>query len=741
MIILILLATLVSARFNCSGYSCTVADYNWADFSNPAYNGTASDAQAIIELSWEAAAGIPRYTDKEADIGGLSINSSNSNHARHTHAGTFNASCMRFKFGTIGSTGKWQGVLYGGSPTIYNSVDDCGGPNDILCYECAAVDFVNFSAKANADVWYDLCVYWNGSVTSFLLDNGTDTENVITSGCDRQNDDPFNTNVYAGSDAADLQVYIDYYTEFNYTVFGDRGILQKAVFSSNSTNASTTTYNGTDIQINLTITDTSGVDYYTLITNDTSDGSWLNQTIVDADGKSIISMIWNHTISNFSLSGGTFGWRVWTNDTLGYSTISDIYTFAVQGGNLDNCTLYTTYSVNFSMRDEMNESYVVSDVTGTFNYSTDQVVYNTFSLDMDSVNNFSICIDPSSATFYTDYNVQYSGANYPQRAYYENNGVFTSATVELPLYMLWVGDGTYGRFRVVDQYQTPLDDVTISMERAISGTERTIEQETTDTSGLATFWLNPDETYTFTFTKTGYGSETFGLRVTTSEIYTVTLTSESTDVNESIYLGWWYQFSPISTLLNNNTKYNFTFTLNSSYNDITNCTLKLFNGSNYLIQNSSSYTTTTCNIRIEYNAGNFSSILSEATFGINYTDIIVSQEYSVLYTYEGDFSLKNFLDDISDLGVAGFNDFTRMIIAFIVIFVIAALAAVRIGFVDSEKLIPLVVALVWFFSYVNWFYLDYTPIPAILGFDLKKYIIAIIVTLAGGAFLMDKFMR
>ena len=131
-------------------------------------------------------------------------------------------------------------------------------------------------------------------------------------------------------------------------------------------------------------------------------------------------------------------------------------------------------------------------------------------------------------------------------------------------------------------------------------------------------------------------------------------------------------------------------------------------------------------------------------------EFTATQNYKVIFTYIGQFSLKNFLDDLSDFGMAGFDDFGRMILALIVIFIITALAAQQVGFENREVLILIVIAQVWFFSSVNWLFLNFTPIPnitetvngvEIIIFNTKKYIIAILVTMAGGAFLIEKFTK
>jgi len=113
-------------------------------------------------------------------------------------------------------------------------------------------------------------------------------------------------------------------------------------FSLNSTNASSITYNGTDIQINLTIKDDSNISAYTLSHNDTGDGTWKNETIIHLNPSYNVSMVWNYSIVNFSKTGGTMGWKVWANDTLNNINISDIYTFLVQSASMSIVWLNTT---------------------------------------------------------------------------------------------------------------------------------------------------------------------------------------------------------------------------------------------------------------------------------------------------------------------------------------------------------------------------------------------------------------
>ncbi|MBU0546558.1 hypothetical protein KKA13_04905, partial [Patescibacteria group bacterium] len=146
-------------------------------------------------------------------------------------------------------------------------------------------------------------------------------------------------------------------------------------FSGNATNASSETYNGTDVQINLTITDSVGVAWYRLTTNDTSDGSWANESLISASGTSVYA-IFNYTIHNFTTAGGTLGWRVWANDSIGNVNISSVYTLVVQ----DNSPDTTPPQINFTSPTPANgtsqtETYFEVNVSIT-EASLDSVIYD-----------------------------------------------------------------------------------------------------------------------------------------------------------------------------------------------------------------------------------------------------------------------------------------------------------------------------------------------------------------------------
>jgi len=412
------------------------------------------------------------------------------------------------------------------------------------------------------------------------------------------------------------------------------------------------------------------------------------------------------------------------NTSTYYQNVSDF--------NLDNCSLYSTVSHNFTVYDELNDSEMPVDITGTFNYKYNGIS-KTYSLSQTGVSQVKMCISPSYASFTGNFSVFYQSADYPQRRYYDYNAAYSNTTRKIPLYVLDIAEGIYGRFVVVDNSNNAITGVTITMSN--SGGD-IIEKEVTDTSGLATFWLDPDTDYTFVFSKVGYTSVTETLRVTTGDPYTVVLGGgDSSEAEIPLGTGVSYSFSPTSDL-NNDTAYDFRFVMSSTYWDITGCTLYLINEGSILSSSSSSYTTSSCDITINYNTGSYDTIVSKVVYELNGSSINVSRQYSIWDRYEGQFSFKNFLDDLTNFGEAGFDDFSRMMIAFIVIFVIVAGMAFKFAdFRDPEMLLVVTIGLVWFFSFIGWMTISYEGIPSEW---LKKYILAIIISIAGGATILKK---
>ncbi len=139
-------------------------------------------------------------------------------------------------------------------------------------------------------------------------------------------------------------------------------------FSDNRTNASFDTYDGTDVQLNLTINDRGVLDYYILSHNDTTDGNWTNESAVGIGSGSMEAVI-NYSITDFSIEGGTFGWRIWVNDSLGNVNVSEIYTLVIRNKTEGPAVIATspsgivrtfTFSMNATTDEDARCRYIPS---------------------------------------------------------------------------------------------------------------------------------------------------------------------------------------------------------------------------------------------------------------------------------------------------------------------------------------------------------------------------------------------
>ncbi len=317
--------------------------------------------------------------------------------------------------------------------------------------------------------------------------------------------------------------------------------------------------------------------------------------------------------------------------------------------------------------------------------------------------NHSICMYPND-TFTMNYSVVYKGAGYPQRTYSAIEQSLDNVTELLSLYLLSLSDGLYARFRTIDTYSSIIQGVTIKAYESITGV--LTEQGTTDGAGIVTFWLNPDKYYDMIFTKTGYTSANVSVRPTSSDIYTMTLSTTSYD-NRSVMTGIKYTFSPIGQTLNNNTVYNFTFNLSSTYWNIDAIYFYIRNTSEIIA--SISNTTSQGNLTINLNVLNNSKLTGVAVYtiaGVNYTR---EQDWKVRHVFVGTGSINNFLTDLENL--TDIDNFSKALLAFLFISLVMLSLNVKYPIIRESSIIPNLVILnllILFFSYVGFFQLDNT---------------------------------
>jgi len=495
-----------------------------------------------------------------------------------------------------------------------------------------------------------------------------------------------------------------------------------------------TTFSGAlNVNGNITFSYPSNVDLYLNNLNQKAyTGDFSNNQIISLN----ISLI-NSLLSSFQPINLTFH-----SDTAGILQVN--LTNATYSYGIDNCSNSFNIPSNktsfgYLIKDEDNSSVIpTADLSGTITYGiTTATQTNTIDLDFTNKYNYTYCIYPNWSSYYIDYNLNYEADDYPQRSKVIDNYFVNNVLTVIDLYLLKSSEGIYARFKTVDQDENVLSGTDVQMAD-LSG--NIIELQQTDDSGLATLWVDPNQQYVFTFSKTGYETQVKTLRPTTSEIFTVIMPSEGEEVNQSIHAGLSYGFSPKNQVLQNNTEYDLGFNISSSYWSIDDCDLYILDNESTILDNiAGTFTSLNCSSLITISTGNHSVLIAHAVVSLNGTEVDYYKTYNVRYSYTGQFSLKNFLDDITQLSTAGFGTFTRLFIALVLIIVLTFSASEFLGMNNGEMVLLLILGLVWLVSYIGWFTLNYANLPNFAG--LPQYAIAYLITILVGAYLIDKHTR
>ncbi len=515
-------------------------------------------------------------------------------------------------------------------------------------------------------------------------------------------------------------------------------------FSADTIN-DTSIKQGDTINVGINLSAGSNISGY-IFSIDNGSGIFVNGSFVSVTPSTSIKASINTTI--VSAAGQVVKYTWYGNvTTTGKISQSSEFSFIVENVSLDDCSSFNTTSLNFTFFDEQNNSIVSANADATFNYQFGTLLDKTLILDEDNNISFDVCINPSTVTLTGDYKVFYSSSVYPQRRFHDTEAVYNNQKQTINLYLLEASQGIFIRFKTVRTSGTPLSDSKIIMQKVIAGSLVTVEIELTDDSGVATFFADPDSDYTFIVSKSGFIPQTFTLRPTSTEIITVTLLAIGETQSGSIDIGVSYFFEPINGVLSNGTSTNFTFNMTSSSLEINACTLFIKNQTATLATQTGTFNGTQCTVRIEFNTGNHSIIISEAHWQLNNTNnATASVQYNIIFTYVGDFSLQTLINDISDFGESGFNDFTRFFFSFVGIFAIITLASMDSRgkglFINKkEDMLLLIWFSVFFFSFIGWMTINLQAIPEIKGVTdgwLKQYLVFMLTTLGIGGFLFKR---
>ncbi len=353
---------------------------------------------------------------------------------------------------------------------------------------------------------------------------------------------------------------------------------------------------------------------------------------------------------------------------------------------------------------------------------------------------YDFCFNPPNQTLSTTLEIAYTNTESQQRVFFPTLLTLSNITAQQTLFLLPTNLGLFTQFFTQDTIGNTLVGVLATITRTLGGSPITVTSDTTDGSGLVVFFLNPDITYTGTFSLTGFITNTFTF-VPITDLRTVIMGSTTiAAVNGStISLGTSYEIQPSNESLNNNTIITFSFNVTSP-ETITLISMNITNSTNQVgFQSNAGQGFISENINTQNNTRLFGEFIIETG---NET-LTIRQVWVVGIEFVGDYSLFRQLTLFNDYG---FGEFIKFLIVLSVI-VGSLIFMSRDDQTETDEIKMVVVTLiVWAFSVVGW--LDTgvvvgsttANINALTQFS-NQYGIAILTTAGATYFILRRIFR
>lgn len=361
-------------------------------------------------------------------------------------------------------------------------------------------------------------------------------------------------------------------------------------------------------------------------------------------------------------------------------------------------TTTLTPALNFSIWDETTVSLPVnSTIYGTFvYYFADPNLNMSYTHTATTFSNYTYCILPATAKINMSAIYIVSNSSYATRTYRNAATLTPSSTLtNINIYLLKYIDGITSYFHIVDSNSASLQNVLVLITRIIGGKQTVITSGLSDGVGMIAFILDPDGSYPLTFSKEGYTSviQTISPAPVT---YTVVLAGGGTSsFNLTDTTGAWdgirMVILPSDVSLANGTNFNITCDVRAFKNNLVmqNLNVSFLNGTNY----STNLATTGGNIiGILVNTANNTKVSAQCSI-ITADNLTAGQNMIwLIYPagYGGEFSLLVGLTDIWKFTGLGVNDFTKLLLLFLVLIGITVSITRVAGIYNPEGVIGIV---------------------------------------------------
>ena len=556
--------------------------------------------------------------------------------------------------------------------------------------------YQNYNITLNTtitDVNLDTCWYdYNNTNTTFSCSTGVKTTNYF-------NYQPNYNNITIWANDSVSNKYSNF-TSWNIKI------------SENSRTLNSTSYETKSEAFSIKITANSSLTAVTLDYNGTEYATTKSGTVYSKTFDIPIGLINRSVRWKFTYAGESI-----------YSTYSYQNVLETRF-NICNGT-YTDQYLNISFKDEEDSKIINATIpTSTFTYYLGSGTVNkSYTYINTSLNyNYLFCATPSQTLSVLPVLQYKSGTDYPQRIWQPGTETYTTTSSAQTLYLLSSIDGIYVTFQVINSAEQILSGVDINATRVIDGANVVVGVGTTSSAGTVTFWLNPDFSHTFGFSKSGYTTYVYS-DTPTQASYTITLSSGGESTNDYLKGMKTYVYPKLSELFND-TSYNFIFNMTSSYWELDSFgfNLRLKNGT---IITGDTSTVEGSGANIIYDVNNQSIVYMDYYWivGGNYT--YGSSYWIVTDTSYSGWSIKTLFTDLQtylDSGLFGLDNFGRILIMFIVLFVSVGIMSYKYGMTSPLAITTLIFAIVFFLDIVVGL------IPAIRGIDyLLTYLAGVIL--------------
>jgi hypothetical protein len=364
-----------------------------------------------------------------------------------------------------------------------------------------------------------------------------------------------------------------------------------------------------------------------------------------------------------------------------------------------NSTLNVPY-LNLTFKNEtLSEESITATLSNSMQYYLGSGSANKTLTYINATEQFSysFCSDQPSKTLNVDYDLTYNNANSQQRIFSEAT-TLTNNTKNLTLFLLPTSAGIFVTFQVINSAEQPVSGASANVSR--NGV--VILSGLTNDAGTITYFLNPDQSYSFDFVKTGVGSFSSAF-LPTETSYTINL-GGAVGVGttpEDYTKGIVYTINPKNASVGNVSAQVFDFTITSSFWELESFGFILKNSTGGSFGSVTSTSSTGGTVSLTNSTLNLTGVTMDFFWVIASNNTNGSRSWIVINTGDTEHSMVNFFRHLGlyiNAGIFGIDDFGRALITFIFIFLFTGVMSLKFGLRSQEAIMGLIFSLVLFFD-------------------------------------------